>query len=267
MNGAYSEPLRAAMLAARNAGNFLRNSLGSVSAQDVIYKGDIDIVTIYDLEAQRLIVNTLSQVFPDHSFLTEEEQDGQALLPSENRWIIDPLDGTTNYAHGFPHYCVSLALEVSGRVEVGVVFAPVLDEMYTAINGEGAALNGKPIHVSGTSRLIDSLIATGFPYNKQKNLQDCLSLLGRLAPCVRSSRVIGAAALDLCYVASGRLDAYLDVELAPWDMAAGTLIIREAGGFVTDITGAPFNLFGQTVIASNRLLHPILQETLDRSGS
>ncbi len=259
---AYSKELVAAVTAARSAGDFLRTSLGSVSFHDIVYKGEIDIVTFYDLEAQRLVVESLTQACPEYAFLTEEKLTDIAESASGKRWIIDPLDGTSNYAHGFPHFCISLALEISDRIDMAVVYAPMLDELFTAVRGGGAFLNGAPIRVSSTSRLIDSIIATGFPYDKVNNLGDCLTLLARAAPAVRSPRVLGAAALDLCYLACGRLDSYLDVELAPWDMAAGAMIVAEAGGQVTDVRGAPFMHLGQTILASNGSLHSAILNTL-----
>jgi myo-inositol-1(or 4)-monophosphatase len=267
MDFTYSDALTVGMQAARSAGNFLLKSLGSVSAQEIVFKGDIDIVTAYDLEAQRLVMEILSHAFPEHSFLSEEERYGNVAPTSGSRWIIDPLDGTSNFTRGFPHFCVSLALEVAGRVQAGIVYAPVLEEMFTAVRGCGAALNGHPIHVSSTSRLIDSLVATGFPYYKHKNLQDCLGRLARIADAIRSPRVVGAAALDICYVACGRLDAYWDTEMSPWDMSAGTLIVEEAGGRVTNVAGEPFDHLGQTVIASNGILHPEVLNTLGMPAS
>jgi myo-inositol-1(or 4)-monophosphatase len=263
MSSSYVNELHTAIEAVQAAGIYLRESLGLVSAETVIYKGAIDIVTIHDIRAQQIIIETLSRVFPNYSYLTEEEQDVSKIAGSGWRWILDPLDGTSNYAHGYPHFCVSLALEVSGQIELGVVYAPIFDEMFTSVRGEGALLGGNPIHPSSTSRLTDSIMATGFPYDQEHNLQSCFDGLRRIAPAIRSPRVLGAAALDICYVASGRLDAYWDVELAPWDMAAATLIVREAGGQVTDVKGAAFDHLGPTVIASNGILHAAIREVLN----
>lgn len=241
--------------AARQAGDYLREKFGSVSLKDIAYKGNINIVTTFDLKAQHLILDYLKATFPDHQFLTEEEQEQPYDSCSPCRWIIDPLDGTSNYASGFPHYCISLALEVSGNIVLGVIYSPTLDEMFTAVRGGGAFLNDKRINVSSSSNLIDSIVATGFPYNNGDTLQECLRMLANITPRTRTTRALGAAALDLCYVACGRLDAYWDVELWPWDMSAGALIVEEAGGQVSDLSGKMFNHLGNNILATNRVLH------------
>ena len=258
----YARELKIALEAAHAAGHYLRGHLNTAEEPGVVFKREIDIVTVHDLQAQRMIVETLSNAFPEHAFLAEEELTTSHDGISAYRWILDPLDGTSNYAHGFPYFCVSLALEVAGRIELGVVYAPVADETFSAVRGEKALLNGVPIHVNSTARLTDSIVATGFPYDREANLQSCLSRLGRLAAVIRSPRVMGAAALDICYVACGRLDAYWDVELSPWDMAAAALIAEEAGGHVTNMMGKAFHHEGPTIVASNGILHPDLLEQL-----
>jgi len=267
MTFTYSNELKVAKQAARRAGDFLREHLGSVRAQEVTYKGDIDIVTPYDMEAQRLVVESIKAAFPDHSFLTEEKQEKTDAPGSASRWIIDPLDGTTNYASGFPYFCVSLALEVSGQVELGVVYAPMLNELFHATRGGGAFMNGLPMHTSTTPRLKDAVVSTGFPYDNGATLQECLRLLSRITYTARTSRCPGAAALDICYVACGRLDAYWDIEMSPWDIAAGALIVSEARGRVTGVKGQPFDHLGHTILASNGALHAARLETLWSNGN
>jgi myo-inositol-1(or 4)-monophosphatase len=262
MSYPLTSQLDTALNAARRAGDFLRQGLGAVSADEVAFKGDIDIVTPFDLEAQNMVVETLRASFPDHGFLTEEDRDARVYGDSPWRWIIDPLDGTSNYASGSPHFCTSLALEFSGEIVLGVVYSPVLDESFYAVRGNGAFLNGRPISVSSTRQLIHSVPATGFPYDNRDTLQKCLRLLAKITPVTRSTRVLGAAALDLCYVACGRMDAYWDVELFPWDMSAGGLIVKEAGGKVSDLRGEPFSHLGKDIIASNGFLHPEILEIL-----
>jgi myo-inositol-1(or 4)-monophosphatase len=263
----YSDELMVAKQAARQAGDFLREHLGSVRVQEVTYKGDIDIVTPYDLEAQRLVVQSIKAAFPEHSFLTEESQGKTGGSSSTSRWIIDPLDGTTNYARGFPYFCVSLALEVSGQVELGVVYAPMLNELFYATRGGGAFMDDMPLHASATPRLKEAVVATGFPYDNGATLQECLRLLARITRTVRTSRCAGAAALDICYVACGRLDAYWDIEMWPWDIAAGALIVSEASGRVTGVKGQPFDHLGRTILASNGALHAAILETLWSNGA
>ena len=265
----YSEELDVAKQAARQAGDFLRVHLGSVRAQEVTYKGDIDIVTPYDMEAQRLVVESIKAAFPHHSFLAEEKQEKttSSSSGSVSRWIIDPLDGTTNFACGFPYFCVSLALEVSGQVELGVVYAPMPNELYYAIRGGGAFMNDLPMRASSTPRLKEAVVSTGFPYDNGATLQECLRLLARITPTARTSRCPGAAALDLCYVARGRLDAYWDIEMSPWDIAAGALIVSEARGRVTGVKGQPFDHLGRTILASNGALHVAILETLWSNGA
>jgi myo-inositol-1(or 4)-monophosphatase len=262
MSYTFTTQLDVALHAARQAGNYLQQSLGSVSTQDIVYKGDINIVTPFDLEAQRLILETLMACFPDHKYLTEEEQENSRNSSSRWRWIIDPLDGSSNYAAGFPHFCTSVALEFSGEIVLGVVYSPTLDESFYAIRGNGAFLNGKRIHVSSSPYLIESVIATGFPYDNKDTLQECLRLLAKITPVTRTTRALGAAALDLCYVACGRLDAYWDVELSPWDMSAGGLIVREAGGTVSAVMGDKFDHLGTNILASNGILHKAIIDAL-----
>jgi len=220
---------------------------------------DVDIVTQVDHLCEARIREMLQEAYPQHVVLGEEQgQEGHA----SHRWIVDPLDGTVNYAHGFPFFCVSIALEVSGEVQVGVVYDGYRDELFTAVAGRGAALNGRPIRVSGETVAKRALLATGFAYLPD-TLHRNLEVFGRVLPQVQSIRRPGAAALDLCYLASGRLEGFWELGLNPWDVAAGNLVVREAGGTVTAADGAPYRLGDYTLVASNGHLHGKLLQLLD----
>ena len=200
----------------------------------VRYKGEVDLVTEVDEQAEQVIREILLGAFPAYGMLAEEggEQTGE----EDARWIVDPLDGTTNYAHGLPIFCVSVALERAGEVVLGVVHDPMREETYVAERGEGATLNGEPIKVSDTDELIRALIATGFPYDRAE-MPEALELFGRFAATTQGMRRLGSAALDLCYVASGRIDGYYERGIWPWDLAAGSVILEEAGGKLTNYRG------------------------------
>ena len=215
-------------------------------------KGTYDLVTEADRTSEQLIVERLRKHFPTHAILAEEGggNDGS----SEYRWYVDPLDGTTNFAHGFPVYNVTLALERSGELIAGVIYDPTRDEMFQAELGSGAYLNGQPIHVAATARIDDSLSATGFPSRKRhQNIN--IHFYYQLAMMSHGVRRAGAAALDLAYVACGRLDFFWEFALNPWDVAAGSLLVREAGGTCTDMLGAPLDLRGKHILADNTALH------------
>jgi myo-inositol-1(or 4)-monophosphatase len=198
----------------------------------------------------------LAERFPDHDILAEELGATAATrTPSRFRWVFDPLDGTTNYAHGLPIYCSSLALEIDGRAEVGAIYDPTRKELFTAERGEGARLNGTPLQVSSTAALIDSLLVTGFPYDVHKRAEDLVGLFGAFLGRARAVRRLGSAALDLCYVAAGRLDAFWEQHLHAWDVAAGALMLEEAGGAITGIDGSPFDVEAGHLIASNGRIH------------
>ena len=246
-----SEELAAAISAVKEAGEVLRGAFGKEHV--VTHKGEVDIVTEADERAEAVIRESLLGAFPSYGMLAEE---GGGLVGEEDaRWIVDPLDGTTNYAHGLPIFCVSIALERAGKVILGVVYDPAREEIYIAQRGGGATLNGEPMRVSGTEEMIDALMVTGFPYDREE-VQVAVNLFGRFAMQTRSMRRLGSAALDLCYVASGRLDGYYERGVHPWDVAAGALMVEEAGGKVTDYRGRVHNLEGREVVASNGLLHP-----------
>ncbi len=245
--------LGAALSAARKAGEVLRAGFGAEHA--ITYKGEVDLVTEVDEEAERVIREELLGTFPTYGMLAEEG--GELAGKEDARWIVDPLDGTTNYAHRLPIFAVSIALERSGEVVLGVVHDPMHEETFVAERGRGATLNGKPIRVSDTDELIRALIVTGFPYDRA-DMPEALKLFGRFAATTRGMRRLGSAALDLCYVAAGRLDGYYERSIWPWDLAAGSMILEEAGGKVTDYRGGKLDLDGREIMASNGRLHPAM---------
>jgi len=250
-----SNETQAAISAAKEAGKVLRGAFGKEQA--VRHKGAVDIVTEADERAEAMIKEILLGAFPSYGILAEE---GGGMAGEEDaRWIVDPLDGTTNFAHGLPIFCVSVALEREGEVALGVVHDPIRGETFTAERGNGATLNGEPIRVSTTDDMIAALMVTGFPYDRER-VQDAVALFGRFATITQSMRRLGSAALDLCYVASGRLDGYYEGGIHAWDVAAGALIVEEAGGKVTDYRGGALDLAGREVVASNGLLHPAMIE-------
>jgi myo-inositol-1(or 4)-monophosphatase len=211
-------------------------------------------VTEVDLECERMCREVLAERFPTHDVLAEEGGVGEH-PGSRWRWVFDPLDGTTNYAHGLPIFCASLGLEIDGRTEVGAVYDPSRRELFTAERGRGAALNGAPLRVSDTATLIDSLLVTGFPYGVHRSSSDLIELFGSFISQARAVRRLGSAALDLCYVATGRFEAFWEQHLKPWDVCAGALIVEEAGGRVTGMDGSPFDGLAGHLIASNGSLH------------
>ena len=246
----------------REAGRYLRKNLGR--RVEASYKGAVDLVTPFDLGAQEILVGRLAAAFPTHGFLAEE---GLARAgTSECRWIIDPLDGTTNFAHAFPIFSVSAALECAGRLALGFVYDPMRDEMFRAEAGRGAFLNGVPVRVSGTSELGRSLLATGFPYDVRISPENNLDHWGRFIVRAQAIRRCGSAALDLSYVACGRFDGFWELKLKPWDVAAGTLLVAEAGGRVTDFTGRPFTWEAPGIVAANGHIHPAILEILSMAG-
>ncbi len=233
------------------AGKLLRERLDDLHT--VQYKGEIDLVTEVDRLSEALIVERIRRRFPEHGILAEESP--AVAGGSDCRWIIDPLDGTTNYAHGFPFFCVSVALEVEGEIRLGAVYNPMLAELFVAEKGAGATLNGRRIAVSATAHLSRALLATGFPYDLRENRDNNLAYYRAMAKHAQAIRRAGAAALDLAYVAAGRFDGFWELRLMPWDMAAGTLLVAEAGGMVTDLAGEPHQLRSPHILASNGLIH------------
>jgi myo-inositol-1(or 4)-monophosphatase len=247
----WEESLKVAEEASRMAGEMLCHNIES--SRKIVYKGAVNLVTDFDKLSQEIILSHLSGRFPDHDFLAEEdlcEQRG-----SEFRWIIDPIDGTTNYAHNFPIFCVSIALEWKGKVVCGVIYDPMRGEMFSAILGKGSVLNGRRIEISTTEDLDKSLLATGFPYDVRESRVNNIDHFANFATRVQAIRRCGSAALDLCYVACGRFDGFWELKLSPWDVAAGILIVEESGGCVTDFLGETTSIYGKDLLASNGMIH------------
>lgn len=243
--------LDAAVEAALIAGAFQRYRFASQLAIDM--KGDKNLVTEVDRESERLIVACLKAKFPEHNIVAEEGEYPQGHSPV--RWIIDPLDGTTNYAHGFPWFCVSIALEEAGELLAGVVYNPLQEELFTATKGGGAYLNGHRLQVSSRAPLRDTLLATGFPYDCATDPANNFADFIAFQKAARGIRRAGAAALDLAGVASGRLDGFWELKLKAWDVAAGVLLVREAGGTVSTFDGSTYDIFNDRIVASNGLIH------------
>ncbi len=234
---------------AREAGSLLRSFFGKVSVE---YKGEVDLVTQADRASEKLIVERIRKQWPGHDLLGEEGS--RRDTGSDFRWYIDPLDGTTNFAHGYPVFCVSLALEHKRQRVAGVIYDPCRDELFAAGQGSGATLNGRAVHVSKTPGLAESLIATGFPSHKRHQNPN-IHFYHQLTLRSHGVRRAGSAALDLCYVACGRFDAFWEFNLNPWDTAAGVLIVQESGGKVTNFSGGAFSIDSREVLASNALVH------------
>jgi myo-inositol-1(or 4)-monophosphatase len=251
--------LATAIQAAEAAGAILLDCARSGFRID--YKAAINLVTDADRRAEECIVDTILAAHPTHRILAEERgQDGGT--DSRYRWIVDPLDGTTNFAHGFPFYSVSIGLECDGTCIAGVVLDPVRRELFTAAVGQGAYMNRERLYVSGIESLEKSLLVTGFAYNIRETANNNLDHFSRISLRAQAVRRTGSAALDLCYVAAGRFEGYWEVELSPWDMAAGIVILREAGGIVSGFTKGEFSLYGQELVATNGHIHDQLLDAL-----
>jgi myo-inositol-1(or 4)-monophosphatase len=216
-------------------------------------KGEIDLVTEVDVDVERMFRALVAERFPDHDVLAEEL--GGPSRGASHCWVFDPLDGTTNYAHGLPIFCASLGLRIDGVATVGAVFDPTRQELFTAERGVGAWLNGQPLGVSATGTLIDALLVTGFPYTVRSDLDRVLRVFGAFLARARAVRRLGSAAIDLCYVAAGRIDGFWEENLQPWDTMAGALIVQEAGGTVTGVDGSPWDASDRHILASNGALH------------
>ena len=249
-----------ATTAARTAGAVLLEQWRT--GYSIKFKGDIDLVTDADQRSEQAIASILRAHFPDHQILAEEGTSGGT--SSDYRWIVDPLDGTTNYAHQYPHFAVSIALERAGSLLVGVVYDPVLDELFEARAGEGAYLNGQPLRVSRVDRLLRALLCTGFPYDRGL-FGPCLDRWEHFIRRAQAVRRDGSAALDICYVAAGRFDGYWEEHMSPWDVAAGVLMVREAGGMVTNFQGEQPDIYRGGVVASNGHIHSALLAGLAKS--
>ena len=237
--------LEVAEKAAREAGEILIEHLGKV--RDIDYKGKNNLVTEVDKMSEDLIVSRIKETFHTHDIFAEEA--GRHSNGSDHLWLIDPLDGTTNYAHAYPFFAVSIALEIKGQLKAGLVYDPVKDEMFTAELGKGAFLNGDPIHVTKTERLDESHLVTGFVHENPKIVEDNLRNFANFIRSARAVRRDGSAALDLCYLACGRFDGFWELGLNPWDTAAGVLIVEEAGGVVTKFNGEPYSIYVKEILA------------------
>jgi myo-inositol-1(or 4)-monophosphatase len=249
---------------ARTAGDVLKHYASR--DKQVELKGRANLVTVADKESEALILRQIHSRYPDHVILAEESG---LLEPAKRlpryRWIVDPLDGTTNYAHQYPMYSVSVGLEVDGRIECGAVFDPVRDEMFSASRGRGAQLNGETIQVSKVETLGDALLLTGFPYNIRERVGSALGMFREFLLEAQAVRRGGSAALDLCHVAMGRSDGFWELELNPWDTAAGLVILEEAGGRVTRFRGEAFSVESREILGSNGRIHNEMIDALARS--
>ena len=229
-------------------------------------KSEINLLTEADLASEKAVVDVISHAFPAHQILAEEKG-LHTTHESPYKWIIDPLDGTTNFAHGFPMYNVSIGVEYEGTVLVGVVLDPTRNELFVARKGQGSTLNNKSIHVSETPKLGDALLVTGFAYDVHTVADNNLKEFCAFSLCARGMRRTGTAAIDLCYIACGRCDGFWELKLNPWDTAAGKLIVEEAGGKVSDYKDKPFSIYGQDIIASNGLIHDEMVAVLKKTRS
>jgi len=244
--------LTTAIEAVVRAGDMQMAGFGQVHQIDK--KGTIDLVTEIDVAVERMFRDLIAERFPDHHILAEE-LGGAATAPTGPCWVFDPIDGTTNFAHGLPIFCASLALEVAGVAEVAAVYDPNRRELFTAERGGGAFLNGKPLRVSSAERLVDAVLVTGFPYDVHARVDEIVGLFAAFIGQARAVRRLGSAAVDLCWVAAGRMDGFWEADLKPWDIAGGALIVAEAGGRVTKTDGSPFHSRGGHVLATNGHLH------------
>ena len=253
--------LETAISAAKQAGTLLLDYASK--GFRIEHKSTINLVTEADHAAEQCVIDVIRSTYPHHRFLAEErgriDHDSSPYL-----WIIDPLDGTTNFAHGYPAYCVSIGLELNEQPVLGVVYDPSRDELFSATRGGGARVNDQPLCVSHTAQLDQALLVTGFAYDIRETPNNNLDHFARFALRTQGLRRTGSAALDLCYVAAGRFDGFWEVKLSPWDMAAGVVIVQEAGGTVTNLSGGSHSLYGEELVASNGLLHTsmisVLQE-------
>ena len=245
--------------AAVNGGKVLKDHFGKL--RDVRKKGAIDLVTEADLASEAVIIDTITTAFPDHGILAEESGHGGG--SGIGRWIVDPLDGTTNFAHNLPLFCVSIAYAENDEILAGFVLAPLMEELFVGIKGQGAECNGSAIHVSRTKRLHDSLLVTGFPYDHQTIFKPLMERFGRCLKATQGVRRLGSAALDLCYVASGRFDGFWEQHLKPWDTAAGWIIATEGGARTTTFAGTPYTIDKDEIVSTNGAVHDELLTLLE----
>jgi myo-inositol-1(or 4)-monophosphatase len=251
--------IKTAIEAARRAGKILKDNLGQI--KEISHKGEIDLVTEVDRLSERCVVETIKTRYPDHQILGEEGE-ANHITASAYKWLIDPLDGTTNYIHGLSLFCVSIALEKDDELIAGVVYDPMHDELFVAEKGRGAFLNQEPIQVSQVEKLEKSLLVTGFPPTIWQNYGNNFEHFKNFSLRCQGVRRLGSAAIDLCYVAAGRLEAFWERGLKPWDMGAGAIIVEEAGGRVTDFKGRKFHAYQGEILSSNGKIHSVMQEVL-----
>jgi myo-inositol-1(or 4)-monophosphatase len=252
------ELLITAIHAARLAGDYIIDSIGSLTESEINEKQASDFVTRVDSESEKRVINAIKQTYPHHTFLAEESLKE---TDEEYRWIIDPLDGTTNFIHGYPVFSVSIALQHRGEIIIGLVLDPSRDELFTAEKGAGAFLNGRPVYVSDVTDFSNSLITTGFPFRRKDLIESYLGVFRNVFDRVSDIRRAGSAALDLAYLASGRCDGFFEIGLSPWDIAAGSLLIKEAGGIVSDFGGGTNYLSTGNIVAGTTMTHEkILEE-------
>lgn len=257
MNNKY---LEVAIESAKLAGQILKEALGTnfrISNKE----GINNLVTEFDLKAEKIIIDNIRKYFPDDEILSEECGNIENSA-AKAKWIIDPLDGTVNFAHSIPIFSISIAVEINNEIICGVVYNPMLDEMFYASKGNGAFLNEQRISVSETNELMKSILVTGFPYNVSENPNNCISHFVSIIQKGIPVRRLGSAALDLAYLACGRFDGYWEIKLNPWDVAAGMLILLEAGGKITDYSGKPYYIYDNSILASNGNIHNQLSEIL-----
>jgi myo-inositol-1(or 4)-monophosphatase len=252
-----------AVAAAYRGGAFIQSRLDGV--RQITHKGEIDLVTEADLGSEKRIIEVIRTRFPDHTILSEEQ--GLSKGSSDYRWVIDPLDGTTNFAHGLTTCCVSIALAKKNQTLIGIIWSPFTDELFSAVRGRGAFLNGRRLSVSKIDRVQDSLLVTGFPYNVKEIMAPVMKRFTRCLEASQGIRRLGSAALDLGYVAAGRFEAFWEEQLHPWDVAAGNLIVTEAGGQITNFSNQPFDPEMKTMLASNGRIHNDMLKLLDLKGT
>ena len=254
----WEKELQAANEAATAAGQILNQLFGQV--KDISKKGEIDLVTEADYQAEKTLIESIHRYFPQDNILAEEAGDHEQ--SSHRTWIIDPLDGTTNFVHGFPFFAVSIGLEIEGEMVAGVVLNPFMNERFEATRGKGAFLNRKPIAVSRTNHLKDALLATGFPYDIHEKHEEVLNYFRKMVITAQGVRRPGSAALDMCYVAAGKFDGFWEQGLKPWDTAAGVVIVKEAGGELSTFQGKHYSPYEESIVAANPLVHSQIIATL-----
>lgn len=254
MNDLLEFAIQCALESGRIQGKYFQKTIG------IHHKGEINIVTDVDIACQQKIIELIEKNFPEDHIIAEEKEN--TFDGNRNKWIVDPLDGTTNYAHGYPFFCTSIAYEVKGEVVAGVVYNPIFNELFFAQKGEGAYFNGEKIHVSTVHDMKQALLSTGFPYDLQTNTNNNINHFVDFLYKAQAVRRDGSAAMNLSYVACGRFDGHWEMKLNPWDMAAGALIVIEAGGIVSNFKGETFSIYGDELVASNGILHNNLLQVL-----